>query len=197
MVFQQTIELLRQLGFFSYFFPFVLMFAIFYALLTKSKIFGDPKEKSVKRINTVISFIASFFVLALTPLVDLAAFLSAFFGTLFMILVALLSFLIIAFMVIPSEDWEKNKGKYLKFLAPICAIIVIAILLTSSGYSFFPTLQPTSMPKVEISTQDLLIILLVFGLIFVIWFVTREEKKEETKGKEIVSFELRPVTKKE
>ncbi|MEM5790652.1 MAG: hypothetical protein QXP77_01210 [Candidatus Aenigmatarchaeota archaeon] len=197
MVFQQTIELLRQLGFFSYFFPFVLMFAIFYALLTKSKIFGDPKEKSVKRINTVISFIASFFVLALTPLVDLAAFLSAFFGTLFMILVALLSFLIIAFMVIPSEDWEKNKGKYLKILAPICAIIVIAILLTSSGYSFFPTLQPTSMPKVEISTQDLLIILLVFGLIFIIWFVTREEKKEETKGKEIVSFELRPVTKKE
>jgi len=191
MVFQQTIEILRQFGFFSFFFPFLLMFAIFYALLAKSKIFGDPKEKTVKRINTVVSFIASFFVLALTPLVDLAAFLSAFFGTLFMILVAILCFLIIAFMVIPAEDWEKNKGKYLKFLAPICAIIAIAIILTSSGYSFFPTLQPASMPKIEISEQDLLIILIVFSLIFVIWFVTREEKKE--KPKKIIGYRPEPI----
>ncbi len=196
MGFPEIIEVLRQLGFFSFLFPFLLMFAIFYALLTKSKIFGDPKEKSVKRINTVISFIASFFVLILTPLVDLAALLSAFFGTLFMILVAILSFLIIAFMVIPAEDWEKNKGKYLKFLAPICAIIVILILLTSSGYTFFPTFQPVSMPKIEISKEDLLTILILFGTIFVIWFITRE-KKEETKGKEVVSFEIRPITKKE
>ena len=195
---QEIIEIAKQTGIFSFYLPFVLMFAIFYGLLTKSRIFGDPKDKTVKRINAFVSLIASLFVLAFTPLVDLAAFLSAFFGQLFMILVSILGFLIVAFMLIPAEDWEKNRGKYLKILAPICAIIALAVFLTSSGLSFFPTLQPASMPRISISSEDLLTILMILGVIFVIWFVTREEKKEKPKEeKEVVSFELRPVIKRE
>ena len=65
MGFQEAIEPLRKIGFFDYYLPFILMFAIFYGLLKKSKIFGE--DKSAEKINLIISLSASFYVTIFTP----------------------------------------------------------------------------------------------------------------------------------
>ncbi len=185
------IETLKQGGFFSFYLPFVLMFAIFYGLLTKSKIFGDPKEKSVKKINAMVSLTASFFILIFSPLADLAAFLSAFLGRIFIVLITLIFFLLICVMLIPSEEWEKERGKYTKFLLPAGIILAVIVFFTSSGISLMPSLQPSSMPQISLSNEDILTIILIFSFILIVWFVTREEKKE--KPKKIIGYRPEPI----
>jgi len=64
MGFPEVIELLKEFGIFQFYLPFVITFAIFYGLLSKSKIFGDSdKDKRVRNINLFISLSAALFVL--------------------------------------------------------------------------------------------------------------------------------------
>ena len=50
---------LEKMGFFA-FLPFILTAAIFYGLLRRSKLFGEPEKNIV--VNAVISLVAAFMV---------------------------------------------------------------------------------------------------------------------------------------
>jgi hypothetical protein len=58
--FTNAILYLKTIGFFNFLLPFMLSAAIFYGLLRKSKIFGDP-DKNIT-INGVVSLVAAFMV---------------------------------------------------------------------------------------------------------------------------------------
>ncbi len=60
--FEMTIKKLQELGFFQFFLPFILTATVFYGLLRKSKIFGEPKENVI--VNGVVSLTAAFMVWA-------------------------------------------------------------------------------------------------------------------------------------
>lgn len=57
-----SIQKLQGLGFFEFIVPFLLTAAIFYGLLRKSKVMGDPKENVA--VNAVIALVAGFMVWA-------------------------------------------------------------------------------------------------------------------------------------
>lgn len=60
--FQTVVQNLDRLGAFEFIFPFLLTSAVFYGLLRKSKIFGEP-EKNIA-VNGIVALVAGFMVLA-------------------------------------------------------------------------------------------------------------------------------------
>lgn len=96
-VFSQVILTLHQLGFFKFLIPYILTLAIFYGLLRKSKIFGEP-EKNVT-INATVAASAALLVSA-APIIagiDITSYLSG-----FLIYVMFVIFAMIVIWFIPN-----------------------------------------------------------------------------------------------
>lgn len=72
-VFAGSLEFLEKLGLFDVVLPFLLTFAIVFAMLEKTKILGTQKigdkEYPKKNLNSIVSFCISFFVIASSQLV--------------------------------------------------------------------------------------------------------------------------------
>jgi len=58
--FETAILKMKELGLFQFLFPFMLSAAIFYGLLRKSQLFGDPTKNVA--INAVVALVAAFMV---------------------------------------------------------------------------------------------------------------------------------------
>jgi hypothetical protein len=203
MAFAEIIAAWKDFGIFEFYLPFVLMFAIFYGLLSKSKIFGDPsKERRVNSINIVISIVAALFVMVYTPVgVSLTVFFGTFFTQTMVILVTVLAFALILYMILPSgalEDMFKDPKKYAKYFIPIAAIVALIIFLSAGGLSIFG-IELTGGTGVggigglgfSLSSQDIVLIVLIIVFALVIWFITRGESGE--KEKRVVRYKSVPV----
>jgi hypothetical protein len=67
-----SIGFLKDFGFFEVALPLVMIFAIFYGVLLKTKVFGDAgKDAKLLPLYAIVSFSASFFVVASTDVVQM------------------------------------------------------------------------------------------------------------------------------
>lgn len=159
----QLIINLNNLGFFRFIIPFILTSAIFYGLLRRSRIFGDPKENVA--VNATIAISAAFLVSA-APIIagiDIANYLS---GFLIYSLFVIIGIIIIVFLPIiykPAlEEFGKkelNKKTFLViFFLTLCIFITIGMLIFGSH---------SSSSSIEINEDFYtLISLLIFIIIF-------------------------------
>lgn len=128
---------LQRIGFFKFVLPFILSAAIFYGLLRKSQLFG-PAEKNAA-VNAVVALSASFFVWAWPILmgIDITNQLSAFFmqgmGTALVVMVGLLLAGMFLPPDLPKTISERLKSGWSIGVMVVGGIILVAILLISSG----------------------------------------------------------------
>lgn len=141
--FETVILRLKDLGMFQFFFPFMLSAAIFYGLLRKSKIFGEPKGNTA--VNAVVALVASLLVWA-SPIIagiDIQTQLAAFFTHAIIASLAVMVGLLIASMVMPAGLPEQIKGalgKYYGGLLIVFILIGLGVLISSGLWVvFFPT----------------------------------------------------------
>lgn len=203
----------KEFGIFEFYLPFLIMFAVFWAILTKIKLFGDPygtdkkTSKVAKGINLIVALGASLYIMANTAIgLSFATFLSALFGGTFMVILTIIAFVSVLYVIYsvstgknPFElpEGEKQQSKWwIRFavFALIAAILlVLAVYISSSGMALFPgiTLPGISLPSIPtialpslgISTQDLAIIFLVVVTGIIIFYVTWGGKGENGGGK--------------
>jgi len=198
MAIEDVIAVGEEIGIFEFYLPFVIMFAILYGLLSKSKIFGDQdKDRKVRAINLVISLAAAAFVMAYPNPVGIT--LTTFFATLFtnalIVIVTMLIFLMLTALVLGLSGEEMKLGKGLKFVVLLIIILVIGIFISSGGLAFFPGItlgtveEPAVIfPNLNLTTEHIAIIVLVVLTGLVIWFVYRSgggEKGKPGRGLEI------------
>jgi hypothetical protein len=173
---------LNRMGFFA-FLPFLLTSAIFYGLLRRSKLFGEPEKNVV--VNAVVALVAAFMVWAYpiitgTSIEEYQQFFSTFFfkGTIAALTVAI--GLIIAGMFFPEKGIggtleERLKGKFGIGIVILGLLIGTGILFASGATSFFGI-------SVENVNSDL-IYSIIFLIIFVgvigavVWITGKETKK--------------------
>ena len=155
--------------------PFLFVFAVFYALLTKTQVFG--KGDKVNKINALVALIASAYVVVFSPL---SASVSIFFAQMFTMgsigIVTLLIFVMIVGLLLgpfvtSQEGWEKLGKRALPLL------VIVAFLVTMG--LFFSSAQTASWfgqvvaPSFGISGEDMaLIALIVITLIVLYWLVS-------------------------
>src|SRR3989304_6496947 len=96
VAFSDLLSIARNVGFFEFYLPFVLSFALFYGILQKVDIFKS------RNINLVISLVLALYVIGFTPVgTTFAQFLTNFFGDVALILVSTLGLLMIFFVLVP------------------------------------------------------------------------------------------------
>jgi len=125
--FEIMIKNLAELGFFGFLLPFILAFAIVFALLLKSKILGEDK----KIIGTV-SLVISFFVIAFGGVT-----LGNFFVTLFGLMIIILSAILVIILILSMAGYDITKLFENKLI--IIGIIIAAILLAIFIGNFWGT----------------------------------------------------------
>lgn len=135
--FETVILKMKDLGMFQFMFPFLLSAAIFYGLIRKSKVFGEP-EKNVA-INAVVSLVAAFMVWSYPILagVDIETQLASFFMQgMSATLVILIGLLISSMFMPPDLPAELSKifktGKFGSVIL-IAGILIGGGILVSSG----------------------------------------------------------------
>ena len=174
---ENVIIKLNQLGFFG-FLPFLLTAAIFYGLLRRSKVFGEP-EKNVT-INGTIAIVAAFMVWAYpiltgTSVEEYQKLYSSFFfrGT-----IASLIFIfgtIIASMILPESFVEKSETikKHVSLIL-LVIILIVAIFLSGEISSVFGF--GAGSIDIELIYSILFLAVFIGIIIGVVWLTGREKK---------------------
>jgi hypothetical protein len=184
-IFEKFLEIGKGFGLFDYYLPFLITFAMIYALLNKSKIFGD--EKKARGINAIIALSAAFYVIAYTPIgaigFTIGDFFTQFFGGLSVVLVSLLAFVMIFIVLfaLTGQEWGGQKGweNWLRYLLIAAALIAIGLYLsTTSGLNLISDIKIGG--AIGMSDQDVAIIILLVITVLAIWWLTKGEGKKES-----------------
>lgn len=193
--FETTINKMAELGMFKFLFPFMLTAAVFYGLLRKSQIFGDP-DRNVA-VNGIVALIAGFMVWAYPIIsgVDITLQLSNFFMQGLILTVTVMFGLMIAGMFLPpnlSEVLDKHfKGGAWAAVIGVTILVAVIIVFTSG---LFNTFFPQAIFGPGAMDQDTLmligtIVALIIGMIAIVGGGRAaggggEEKKTERKREE-------------
>lgn len=180
------INLGKEYGVFELYLPFVILFAILYGLLNKSKIFGEGKQ--AKNLNLIISLASALFILAYTPVgITMTQFFATYFAGMSVILITLIAFGMFAAILLPIigiDTEKKDWGR--KLMAPfliIAGLIAFGLYLSSGASLIIPGIDLSGFGLGSISSDDFAIILL-FGLTgLAIWWMTKSELSPEEKLK--------------
>lgn len=131
--FEAIIETLVEVGFYSVLLPFILVYAVVFAILQKSKIFsyddGGSEAKHVRNINSVIAFVFAIFVVASLQTVMIIENLII---NVVIIIIFMLVVLILLGMIFGSEYqnlFKNADGQLNKKIAYPLAIIIFLIAL--------------------------------------------------------------------
>ena len=180
--FETVILRLKDLGMFQFFFPFMLSAAIFYGLLRKSQIFGDPKGNTA--VNAVVALVASLLVWA-SPIIagiDIQTQMAAFFTQAIIVSFTVMVGLLIASFVLPPnlpEHLKGNlKGKYLVGLLIVFLLIGFGILVSSGLITvFFPAGIGVGGGVSDETVLTLgIVLLMVISVAVIVFAVGRGEK---------------------
>lgn len=168
--FQTVILKMREFGFFQFLFPFMLSAAVFYGLLRKSQVFGDP-DKNIS-VNATVALVAAFMVWSYPIIagVNIETELSKFFmHGMTATLVILTGVLISSMFFKPdlpdqlSKILNTSKGAGVVIIAGV--IIMGGVLVTSGLIDIF---KPTWMGSETLSTVGVILLLLITVLIIVV-----------------------------
>lgn len=128
------LQFLKDLGFYDIILPFLLIFALVFGVLEKTKIFGvDQDTKKPKtNINSMIAFVIALFFVATPRLVESV---QISIPQVALLLVVLLSLMMIVGFIMSDKEFNFESNKFLKgFLIFALFIGVILIFLNSIGW---------------------------------------------------------------
>ncbi len=178
-------------GLYALYLPFILVFAVIYGLLNKSKIFGTGA--GVRGINAIIAFAIAFYVIGYSSLgVTIATFFSNFFTQTTALIVTVIGIMLVLYVM--QTIWPREKkaridprtGEIIGYeegaprlkigwYIPVIVVLIFLWQFASSGGStiFGFTLPSYIIPSgIGVSSQDVIIIILILVTIGVIFAVT-------------------------
>lgn len=180
--FELVITRLQNIGAFQFLFPFMLTAAVFYGLVRKSKIFGEPEQNVA--VNAIVALVAAFMVWAYPVLVgvnvekELATF---FFNASISILTVVVG-LMIAGLFFKPDLAEQISSKFrtgkLFGVVLLFGILVGGGVAISSGLVnvFFPPIIMLNISEDVLITTALLVILAVILIAIILPFGGGEKK---------------------
>lgn len=154
--FETVILNMRETGMFQFLMPFMLSSAVFYGLLRKSQIFGDPARSIT--VNAVVALVASFMIWA-SPIIlgiDIETHLASFFvhgaSAMLIVMVGLMVIGMIAPPDLPKHFAEvfKQKPSFWMIILVAGLLVGVAVAVSSGllsiyfpegGWIGFPTLS--------------------------------------------------------
>ena len=151
-----SIDYLVSIGVYDVLLPFLLVFSIIFAILEKTKIFGDQKTN----INAIVAIVVGLLLVVQKGIVGL---INLFLPRVSLIIVVTLMGLLVIAMV-AGKEFKGLKGGVLG-IAIIIIIIAVILALTTPPTAGTPWLTPTDKQILLSVGIPLLILILVIGLV--------------------------------
>ena len=151
--------------------PFVLVFVVVFALLQKTKIFGEGKKQIDALVALVIGLVLVSFGKATGMIINLIPFLAV-------SLIVILVFMILWGSVFHPGEFEIPKGVRWAFGIIIAIAVIIAVLVVTPGWDYLIGLFGAEA-KTGLVTNVILIIAVIAAVIIVV--VPGGEKKKSAK----------------
>lgn len=164
-LFAGVISTLEGMGFFTVVLPFLLVFAIIYGVLERSKIFEERHD-----IHAVIAFVISMMVIGTAYIVGILL------G--FLPLVGLLSVIFIGGLILYAifagemTDIYNTKAKY---LAAAVILIVFPIVLINLAFPEFFS-EMTQGGALPFNMADIGALVVILGIMFGLFWITKPSK---------------------
>ena len=185
------VNFMKQQGVYEIYLPFLLTFAIFFALLRKTKIFyrsGTTGEDKIgNNISIVVSVVAALFVTIFTPAgVTISHYFTMFFTQATVAMVAIIVLIMITSMLMTMPFFEKDQtfqealNKWGKTVLWVGLLLVIIMFVSSGGVNLF-TRWGIKIPFLD--EGDFGVILLVAGTIGIILLATHEKGTNDSNDK--------------
>ncbi len=165
MDFYSFISQLQAIGFFEYVLPFLLVFAITFSILEKTKIFGTVNNQPRTNVNVLVALIIAALLIAQTEIVMV---INTFIPKMALFILVVLMFLIAFGMLTgKTEEW----GGIMGVIALIVCFLAVIWALTPTAGIYWPYwLRPTY--------QDRAWIFLLATIVLVIWLIARKPKEQ-------------------
>ena len=178
-VFRGTIGFFETLGVYDVVLPFLLIFTLVFAMLEKTKIYGQEniggKDYTRKNLNAMTAFVAAFFIIASTQLVAIVNTVVA--HTVLLLLLSICFLLLAGSFHSGKEEFFLKDKMWTTIFMWIMFVGIILIFLNAVGWLdiiweslFF------RFDSVTVSSIVLIIVIVVFMV-----YVTRDKKPEDDK----------------
>ena len=162
---------LRAIGFFDFLLPFLLFFAVIYAVLAKSKIFESEPGKERRDINAVVAFViamiattTSWVLLALNQFLPWVGFIS----------IVLLGFLILGSMIYGGDITKIFQDETLRNIAiGLIGFVVFIAMYYALGWQ-------TMLNLFGLSNVDYALVLIGIILVIVVVVMFKPSKPAKT-----------------
>lgn len=175
--FTQAFAFLQQLGLLESILPFILYFALLYAIIIQSGIFGAPGERRARAISTVIAV-----SIALIPVIqhalspspnDVISITNRFLPSIALLAIAILTVLVMIGIIVRPEAAEGGFWKTFRDFAPWIVLIIIVLIFIASLTTPFAPWANFFFILFDPTIVALVMAILVGGL--VIAYVTSEK----------------------
>jgi len=185
-LYEGIMSILKNFGFFDIILPFILIYALIFGILAKTQILGDPFAKDdeararfVRSIISLISLSVAFLVVGTYNVVlriqEFVPYAVLYILAVFMLLVSMSAFYLPTGGQIKEDEF---KG-YRKVILVLSIIIFSILTLVSLGIISVQSLQSGLESGLN---NEIIGLIIIFGFIgFVVYWITREEKKGEEK----------------
>ena len=124
----RALDFLKEFGFFEVILPFLLVFTLVFAILEKTKLFGEENVKGEKyprkNVDSMIAFVIAFFVIAATNVVSI---IKEAMPKISLVLVILISFMLLAGSFMGDKQFNFEENKIFKWF--LILVIFVGILL--------------------------------------------------------------------
>ncbi len=179
-VLRGTIDFLKDFGLFDVILPFLLIFAIVFAILEKTMILGKDKDNPKQNLNSIVALVIALLFISANKAVNL---LTNALPNIALIMVAFISFLLMLGVFWKSGEFnfkDEHKNWYILFTFVVLVALILVILGSyehSSGVSLL-SYWFSSVGDLNLEIVYGVVALLV--LILAIWFVARKPKRSDT-----------------
>lgn len=187
-LYEGIMSVLKNFGFFDIILPFILIYALIFGILAKTQILGDPFEKDneararfVRSIISLISLSIAFLVVGAYNVVlriqEFIPYAILYILSVFMLLVSMSAF----YLPTGGQVKENEFENYRKVILVLSIIIFSILTLVSLGIISVQSIQSGLESGLN---NEIIGLIIIFGFIgFVIYWITREGKKEEKGAK--------------
>ena len=174
--FRGMIGFLNKLGVYDVILPFLLVFTIIFAILEKTRIFGQEKDGMTKKnINAMVAFVVAFLVIASTKLVGVINEVMA--NVVLLVILGVCFLLLVGVFFSGKDEFSLEKfPAWQQFFMVVMLIGIVVIFLNALGwlqfiFDLFHNLNADW-------AASLIFIIIIVG--FIVW-ITHTPKKTETK----------------
>ncbi len=129
----KALDFLKDFGFFEVILPFLLVFTLVFAILEKTKLFGEENVKGEKyprkNVDAMIAFVIAFFVIAATNVVGI---IKEAMPKISLVLIILISFMLLAGSFMGDKQFNFEENKIFKWFLILVIFIGILLIFLSS-----------------------------------------------------------------